>query len=146
MVDASEFDVSFLADVVETGKVFFSLKGGHDGNPGHRHVLAAWPNAFPLEAAEAQTVDILVSKVVATGQIQPLLEQCRSLLHSDSRVLLVAAQETVEAAPVASEIFCSLCVQEIRKAGLRPLELLTLQPFSDSAVIAATTKKRADRG
>eukprot|EP00435_Cladocopium_sp_Y103_P018155 s749_g4.t1 len=140
LVKSSALDVSLFADMVDEGRIYYLMTEDD-------RTLQPWPNARPWSdgsSEELPKLDLLVLSATTTEEILPLVERFRQFFHELSKVMLAATARGVE----YPQAFFHDCVKELRSAGLKPLEMLTLEPhFTGSAVIVAARaglKRRAE--
>lgn len=130
----SALDVSLFADMMDTERIYLMIE-----EDGIWDALQPWSNTRPWSDTSPEPLDVLVASVTETKEVLPLVARFRQYLHENSRVLLATTAVRVE----FPEVFFNECVKELRSAGLKPLEMLTLEPhFSGSAVIEAENEKR----
>eukprot|EP00438_Fugacium_kawagutii_P008546 Skav223723 [mRNA] locus=scaffold2564:197614:200452:- [translate_table: standard] len=133
----SAVEVALLADMLETGRIFYRLKDELVGDGEAEEALRPWSNAKQCHCAVE--VDTVILWVNGSQGIVASLEPYRSFCHDKSKVLLFVTED----AGGSPEALYNDCVQQLRAAGwLKPLEQVTLNPyFERSAAIVAGLRK-----
>ncbi|CAJ1364551.1 unnamed protein product [Effrenium voratum] len=139
-VDFPALEVSFVAEIVgPEGEVICALPESASLESGTK--LAQWPNVKRVERdfSDAGVADALMLSTtysaVANDELLLRLQQCRPGLGRPGKTGHVMVHINAEGSPNPPEAVFAQCVSCIRQAGFKPLEQLSLEPFSHSTAV-----------
>ena len=116
MVHCSVLEVSYVSDMLDTGRIFYNVSSHHP-----QEALLPWTNASPINSDFSERIDVLIWSVVDSDEIPEILDLYKHLLRDSSSKVIIQAQHCTWGR-LSSYDFYDRCKKEISKSGLHPLE------------------------
>lgn len=115
MVYCSVLEVSYVSDMLDTGRIFYTVSSLHP-----HEALLPWTNASPINSNFSECIDVLILSVVNSDDIPKNLDLYKHLLRDSSKLILQAKYNSWHS--FSRSDFYDRCSKEISKSGLHLLE------------------------